>query len=76
MIYKQEVDQLKDEYFFKDCNQKELEQRRKLYFIFEKLLIYMGLVEKHIDIQPSGSKVKALHWCFTRTDALSKDTQN
>ena len=44
IIYKQEVDALKQEFLFKDCNSKEIDNRKKVYQILKYTLVYMGIV--------------------------------
>jgi hypothetical protein len=45
MVSKYELKQLKKELFFKDCNSKEFEHRKKVYHILQKTLLYLGIFD-------------------------------
>jgi len=47
-IPKAELKMLKSQILMKDCTPKEFEHRKKLFKVFEKTLIYLGIFEKNL----------------------------
>ena len=70
---KEEIDMLKQQYLYKDCNTREFEQRKRLYSILKKTLIYIGIVDKHVQVLADNkgdsamreqTQIKGLKWVF------------
>ena len=49
IVTKEELQQLKSQYLMKDCPSKDAEQRKKLYGMLKKALLYCGMVTKNAE---------------------------
>lgn len=49
-LVKAEIDQLKDQILFKDCDNKDVQLNKQLYALLEKVMIYCGFWDKNLKI--------------------------
>ena len=52
VLSKAEIDQIKAKYLLADCNNLEFEQRKALYKVLKKVMIYSGLIDLHVKVLP------------------------
>lgn len=72
VVYKTELQGLKNEYLNKDCNIKELENRKRVYQILKYTLIYMGLIS-NFTLASSDLKTQntGLQWSFPHIEVFT-----
>ncbi len=76
VLSKAEISQIKAKYLLADCNNLEFEQRKALYKVLKKVMIYSGLIDLHVKVLPPNegqkdqTQVKGLKWAF---ESLCKD---
>lgn len=67
-VPKAEIKMVKQQILLKDGAHKELEHRKKLASVFEKTLIYLGVIEKHLVVLAGsdtiGGQIKGLRCSF------------
>ena len=52
VLSKAEISKIKSKYLISDCNNLEFEQRKALYKVLKKVMIYSGLIELNVRVLP------------------------